>query len=202
MCLTFAIVIYGLLELDWGFNEMSACFFALGITSGLIGQLGLNETGEAYIAGFKEMIFAAIIIGFANSISLILKEGMVIDSIVYGLFGPLQYLPASFSAVLMMLSHSVLHFPIPSYSGQAVLTMPILLPLSDLIGLSRQTCVLAYQYGAVMADMFVPTNGALMAVLAISGIKYDKWLKFILKPTFLLLLLAAISIVIAVAIAY
>ena len=127
---------------------------------------------------------------------------MIIDSIVNVLFGPLQYLPASLSAVLMMVSHSVLHFPIPSYSGQAVMTMPILLPLSDLIGLSRQTCVLAYQYGAVMADIFVPTNGALMAILAISGISYNKWVKFIVKPTFLIFLLAAISIIIAVTIGY
>tara|TARA_R110002050_G_scaffold140365_2_gene265064 strand:+ start:84 stop:653 length:570 start_codon:yes stop_codon:yes gene_type:complete len=188
--------------MEWGFNEISASFFVLGIVSGLIGKLGVNETGEAYISGFKEMVFAAMIIGFANSISLVLKEGMIIDSIVHALFGPLQYLPASLSAVLMMISHSILHFPIPSYSGQAVMTMPILLPLSDLIGLSRQTCVLAYQYGAVMADLFVPTNGALMAVLAISGISYNKWLKFVLKPTFLILLLAAISIIVAVAIGY
>ena len=202
LCLTFGIVIYGLLKLDWGFNEISASFFVLGIISGLIGKLGVNETGEAYISGFKEMVFAAMLIGFANSISLILKEGMIIDSIVNVLFGPLQYLPASLSAVLMMVSHSVLHFPIPSYSGQAVMTMPILLPLSDLIGLSRQTCVLAYQYGAVMADIFVPTNGALMAILAISGISYNKWVKFIVKPTFLIFLLAAISIIIAVTIGY
>ncbi|MGC1205056.1 MAG: Na+/H+ antiporter NhaC family protein [Flavobacteriaceae bacterium] len=202
LCLTFGIVIYGLLKLDWGFNEISASFFVLGIISGLIGKLGVNETGEAYISGFKEMVFAAMLIGFANSISLILKEGMIIDSIVNALFGPLQYLPASLSAVLMMVSHSILHFPIPSYSGQAVMTMPILLPLSDLIGLSRQTCVLAYQYGAVMADIFVPTNGALMAILAISGISYNKWVKFIVKPTFLIFLLAAISIIIAVTIGY
>ncbi|MFX0558535.1 YfcC family protein [Maribacter sp. CXY002] len=202
LCLTFGIVIYGLLELDWGFMEMSACFFTLGIFSGLIGKLGVNQTGEAYISGFKEMIFASVIIGLANSISLLLKDGMIIDSIVYGLFGPLQYVSASISAVLMMVSHTILHFPIPSYSGQAVLTMPILVPLSDLIGLSRQTCVLAYQYGAIMADMFVPTNGALMAVLAVSGISYNKWLRFALKPTLLILLVGAISIVVAIAIDY
>lgn len=202
LALNFGVVIYGLLNLDWGFMEMSGCFFALGIISGLIGKLGINETGEAYISGFKEMIFAAMIIGLANSISLILKEGLIIDSIVYFLFGPLQYLSTSFSAVIMMVSHSVLHFPIPSYSGQAVLTMPILVPLSDLIGLSRQTCVLAYQYGAVLGDLFVPTNGALMAVLAISGVSYNKWMKFVLKPTLLMLTLAAISLVVAVAINY
>ncbi|MEZ4810491.1 MAG: Na+/H+ antiporter NhaC family protein [Allomuricauda sp.] len=202
LCLTFGVVIYGMLYREWGFNEMSASFFGLGIASGLIGKMSLNETGESYVSGFKEMIFACIILGLANSISLILKEGMIIDSVVYGLFGPLQYLSPAASGVVMMVSHSVLHFPLPSYSGQAVLTMPILVPLSDLIGLSRQTCVLAYQYGAVMADMVVPTNGALMAVLAICNVPYNKWLKFILKPMLLLLLLASITIIVAVAIGY
>ncbi len=202
LCLTFGIVTYGLLELEWGFNELSASFFALGIVSGLIGRLGINGTGESYIAGFKEMVFAAMIIGLANSISLVLKDGMILDSIVYGLFGPLKELSPSISGVLMMVSHTILHFPIPSYSGQAVMTMPVLIPLSDLIGMSRQTCVLAYQYGAVMADMIVPTNGALMAVIAISGIPYNKWLKFAIRPTLLMLLVGAIAIIVAVAIDY
>jgi len=82
------------------------------------------------------------------------------------------------------------------------MTMPILTPLSDLIGLSRQTCVLAYQYGAVMAYMLVPTNGALMAVIAISGIPYNKWFKFAIWPTLLMLLVGAITIMVAVAIGY
>lgn len=200
--LTFIIVMYGLLQLDWGFMEMSASFFALGVVSGLLGKLGVNGTGEAYVNGFKEMIFAAMIIGLANSISMVLKEGMIIDSIVYGLFGPLQYLSASVSGVLMMVAHSILHFPIPSYSGQAILTMPILVPLSDLIGISRQTCVLAYQYGAIMGDMIVPTNGALMAILAICGIPYNKWFRFAWKPTLLMLLLGGIGIVVAIYIGY
>jgi len=199
---TFCVVIYGLLFLNWDFNEMSASFFALGIAAGLIGRLGINGTGEFYIEGFKEMMFASIILGLANSISLILKEGMVMDSIVNGLFGPLQYLPPSVSAISMMVAHTFLHFPVPSYSGQAVLTMPILVPLSDLIGISRQTCVLAYQYGAVMGDMIVPTNGALMAVLALCNIPYNKWLKFAIKPTLIILLVAAIALVIAVSIGY
>ena len=198
LCLTFVVVLYGLLKLDWGFMEMSASFFFLGLVSGLLGKLGVNGTGEAYIDGFKEMIFAAIIIGLANSISMVLQEGMIIDSIVYGLFGPLQYVSASLSGVLMMVAHTILHIPIPSYSGQAILTMPILVPLSDLIGISRQTCVLAYQYGAITADMFVPTNGALMAILAVCGIPYNKWLQFAWKPTALLLLLGALAIVVSV----
>ncbi|WP_339717066.1 YfcC family protein [Cyclobacterium amurskyense] len=202
LALTFGAVTYGLLSHGWGFEELAACFFALGILAGLIGKLGTNQTGEAYVAGFKEMIFASVIIGLANSITIVLEQGLIIDSIVYGLFGPLKNIQPTFSAVLMMLSHMVLHLPIPSYSGQAILTMPILVPLSDLIGLSRQTCVLAYQYGSVMADLIVPTNGTLMAVLAISGISYNKWLKFAVKPMILMMILAAISIIFAVTTGY
>ena len=205
LCLTFlafALMIYGLLWMGWGFNEMSAEFFILGIIVGLIGKLGLNGTSEAYIAGFKEMIFAALIIGLANSITLILKQGMIIDTIIYGLFTPLQYLPKSLAAVFMMVSQSLLHLPVPSYSGQAIMTMPVLSPLSDLIGLSRQVCVLTYQYGAVMMDLMIPTNGALMAIITIAGISYNKWLKFILKPALIMMVLCAIAIVIAVFIDY
>jgi uncharacterized ion transporter superfamily protein YfcC len=202
LALTFGLVVYGLLYWNWGFQEITALFFGLGLVAGILGKLGLEETSEAYISGFREMIFAAMIIGLADSISVILEQGMIMDTIVYGLFGPLQYLPASLSGVLMMLSHAVLHFPIPSYTGQAVMTMPILVPLSDLIGLSRQTCVLAFQYGAVLADLFVPTNGTLMAVLALSGITYDRWIKFIVKPVALIFLLAALTMIYAVAVGY
>ncbi len=202
LALTFVGVTYGLIKMDWGFNEISACFFGLGMVSGLIGKLGMNKSAELYTDGFKEMIFAAMIVGLANSISLILSEGMIIDTIVQSLFGPLQHLPKGISAVIMMVSHSILHFPIPSYSGQAVMTMPILIPLSDLIGLSRQVCVLSYQYGAVMMDMIIPTNGALMAILAISGVLYNQWLKFVARATLMIMVIAAIAILIGVAIGY
>lgn len=198
VALTFAILIVGMLNYNWGFNEMSAEFFVLGLAVGLIGKLGINGTSEAYIEGFKVMIFAAMIVGLASSISIILEKGMVIDTIIYGLFTPMQYLPKSLSAISMMISQSVLHFAVPSYSGQAVLTMPILAPLSDLIGLSRQVCVLAYQYGAVMMDLLIPTNGALMAVIAIAGISFDKWFKFAIRLCLVIFGVAAVAIVIAI----
>ncbi len=198
VAISFMILIYGMLKLDWGFNEMSAEFFVLGILVGLIGKLGINGTSEAYIDGFKVMTFAAIIVGLASSISIILERGMIIDTIIYGLFTPMQYLPKSLSAISMLISQALLHLPVPSYSGQAVLTMPILAPLSDLIGLSRQVCVLAYQYGAVMMDLLVPTNGSLMAVIAIAGISFDKWFKFAVKFTLVILGIGAIAIVVAI----
>ena len=200
--IAFVILIIGMMKYNWGFNEMSAEFFTLGILVGLIGKLGMNGTIETYIDGFKELVFAAMIVGFASSISIILKQGMIIDSIIYGLFTPMQYLPKSLAAVSMMISQSMLHFPVSSYSGQAILTMPILAPLSDLIGISRQVCVLAYQYGAVMTDLIYPTQGALMAIIAIAGIPFDKWFKFIFKFTLVILGVGAIAIVIAVFIGF
>ena len=146
--LAFLLLIYGMLKLDWGFNEITAEFFVLGVLCGLIGKLGINGTSESFIEGVREMSFAALIMGLANSISIVLTEGQIIDSIIYGLFLPMQYLPAGLSAISMMISQAILHFPVPSYSGQAILTMPVLAPLSDLLGLSRQVCVLAYQYGS------------------------------------------------------
>ncbi len=198
VALAFVILIVGMLQYNWGFNEMTAEFFVLALIVGLIGKLGVNGTSEAYIEGFKAMIFAAMIVGLSSSISIILERGMIIDSIIYGLFTPMQYLPKSIAAISMMVSQSILHFTVPSYSGQAVLTMPILSPLSDLIGLSRQVCVLAYQYGAVMMDLLVPTNGALMAVIAIAGIPFDKWFKFALKLTLVIFIVCALAIVIAI----
>jgi uncharacterized ion transporter superfamily protein YfcC len=200
VALAFVILIVGILKYNWGFNEMSAEFFVIGILVGLIGKLGLNGTSEAYIEGFQAMIFASIIVGLSSSISIILERGMIIDTLIYGLFTPMQYLPTSLSAISMMVSQSLLHLVVPSYSGQAVLTMPILAPLSDLIGLSRQVCVLAYQYGAVMTDLIIPTNGGLMAVLAIAGIPFDKWFKFAIKLVLVIMAISAIAIVVAISI--
>jgi len=200
VALAFVILIVGILKYNWGFNEMSAEFFVIGILVGLIGKLGLNGTSEAYIEGFQAMIFASMIVGLSSSISIILERGMIIDTLIYGLFTPMQYLPTSLSAISMMVSQSLLHLVVPSYSGQAVLTMPILAPLSDLIGHSRQVCVLAYQYGAVMTDLIIPTNGGLMAVLAIAGIPFDKWFKFAIKLVLVILTIGAIAIVVAISI--
>jgi len=202
LCLTFAVVTYGLVSLDWGFNEISACFFTLGIVSGLIGKMGIDRTGLMYVEGMKEMTFAAVIMGMASTIPLLLEKGQILDSIVFALFTPIESLPPSVSALGMMMAQAVLHFPVSSYSGQALLTMPILTPLSDLVGVSRQVCVLAYQYGAVTMDFIVPTNGALMAIIAVAGIPFNKWVRFIWKPLLMLFLVAALAVVVGVVTGY
>ncbi|HEV2084118.1 MAG TPA: AbgT family transporter, partial [Gemmatimonadales bacterium] len=114
-------------------------------------------------------------------------------------FTPIAGLPATFSAVGMMVTQAAIHLPVPSTSSQAVLTLPLLVPLSDLIGLSRQVTVLAYQYGAGLCEIVTPTNGALMAMLAAAGVRYEEWLKFVAPLYGLLMALAVVGLVVAVA---
>jgi uncharacterized ion transporter superfamily protein YfcC len=197
--LAFGTFTFGLLRLDWGFNEMSAVFLAMGIAAGLLGRLGVQRTAEAFVDGFREMTYAAMLIGFARSIYVVLEDGQIIDTLVHGLFIPTAELPLTLAAIAMMGVQSLIHVIVPSVSGQAVLTIPILTPLSDLIGLERQITVLAYQYGAGLCDLLTPTNGALMAVLAAAGVRYDRWLRFALPLWGLLAALGVVAIIVGIA---
>lgn len=198
--LAFAVYIYGAQRLGWEFNELAALFLVVGVLAGLLGRMGIGGTAEAFVEGFKSMAFAGLVIGFARAIYVVLTEGQIVDTVVHGLFTPIAGLPATLSALGMVAVHTAIHVPVPSTSGQAVLTMPLLVPLSDLIGLSRQVTVLAYQYGAGLCDLVTPTNGALMAMLAAAGVRYEDWLKFILPLYALLLTLALLALIVGVSI--
>jgi uncharacterized ion transporter superfamily protein YfcC len=195
---SFAIMIYGIIRLDWDFNEMTALFFVLGIISGIIGKMGLNGMAAAFVEGVREMTLAALVVGLARSVYLVLQEGRVIDTIVHALFTPLQHLPVVLSAIGMMGAHVLIHLPVSSTSGQAQLTIPLLTPLADLTGMSRQVMVMAYQYGAGLSELFAPTNGALMGVLAVAGISFKDWWGFVWRPALILYGIAAVAIIAAV----
>lgn len=197
---TFVVFVYGVMELGWDFDQMSALFFAMGVAAGVIGGLGTAGTANAFVTGFGSMAYAAMLIGFARAIFVVLDQGLIIDTIVNALVTPLQSLPVTLSALGMLIVQAAIHGPVPSVSGQAVLTMPVLVPMSDLIGLSRQVVILAYQYGAGMTELLTPTNGALMAITAAAGVKYGDWLKFAIPLFCVLLGLGAIAIVVAIAI--
>jgi uncharacterized ion transporter superfamily protein YfcC len=196
----FAVYIYGAQRLGWEFDQLAAIFFVVGVGAGLLGRLGFAGTADAFVEGFSSMAFAALLIGFARAIFVVLNEGRIVDTVVQGLFTPIANLPATLSAFGMLAGHWAIHLPVPSTSGQAVLTMPLLVPLSDLIGLPRQVTVLAYQYGAGLCELVTPTNGALMAMLAAAGVRYEEWLRFVLPIYGLLILLALIALGMAVAI--
>ncbi|MCH7683572.1 MAG: YfcC family protein [Gemmatimonadetes bacterium] len=197
---TFAVLTFGLLRLGWDFDQMSALFLIMGIVAGLIGGLRVTGTAEAFVKGFRSMAFAALLIGFARAIYVVLDQGVIIDTIVHGLFTPIADLPVALSALGMMVVHTAVHIPVPSVSGHAVLTMPVLVPLSDLLGMSRQVTVLAYQYGAGLCDLLTPTNGALMAILATGGVRYEQWVKFAVPLYLLVAVVGMVGIVVAVGI--
>ncbi len=196
----FAVFVFGVTEYGWDFDQLSAVFFLMGVAAGLVGRLGVGGTAEGYVEGFRSMAFAALLIGFARGIYVVLDQGHIVDTIVHALFTPIATLPTTLSALGMMAVQAVIHFPVPSTSGQAVLTMPLLVPLSDLIGLQRQVTVLAYQYGAGLCELLTPTNGALMAMLAASGVRFEEWLRFVLPVLAVLVMLAALALGLAVAI--
>jgi uncharacterized ion transporter superfamily protein YfcC len=197
---TFTVFVYGVMRLGWDFDQMSALFFAMGLFAGVIGGLGLGGTARGFVTGFTSMAYAAMVIGFARAIFVVLDQGRIIDTVVNALVSPLQSLPVTLSALGMMVVQAAVHGPVPSVSGQAVLTMPVLVPMADLIGLSRQVVVLAYQYGAGLTEFITPTNGALMAVTAAAGVTYEEWLKFAIPLFAALLGLGAIAIVVAIAV--
>ena len=196
----FAALVAGVLRLGWGFDEMAALFFAMGVIAGLAGGLGVGGTAEAFVAGFRSMAYAALLIGFARAIFVTLEQGRIVDTIVHGLFAPVAQLPLALAALGMMVVHALVHVPVPSPSGHAVLTLPILVPLADLLGLSRQVTVLAYQYGGGLCELFTPTNGALMAILAAAQVRYEDWLRFAVPLLLALLALGAGAIGLGVAI--
>jgi uncharacterized ion transporter superfamily protein YfcC len=170
--------VIGALQWGWGFNELSGAFVVGAAGIGLVAKLGWNGTCTAMLEGMQAMVPAAIIVALARSISLVLTDGKVIDTILFALSEPLIGLPATASALMMVPVQALIHIPVSSVSGQAALTMPVMIPLADLIGLSRQATVLAFQTGAGLMELLTPTNGALMAVLLAAKVPFQQWLKF------------------------
>lgn len=183
--------VVGVLRFNWGFNELSAVFVVAAVAAGMIGGLGLNGTVEAYGEGFRSVIGAAMLVGVARSISLVLEDGRIIDTILHSLATPLGGLPKVAAAMLMVPVQALIHIPVSSVSGQAVLTLPIMAPLADLLQFSRQAAVMAYQTGAGLTELWTPTNGPLMAILLAAGVPWDRWVRFLLVP---LVLLTAIGL--------
>jgi uncharacterized ion transporter superfamily protein YfcC len=195
--LPFIPYVIGVLEFDYGFNELSAFFLVAGFAIGLASGRDLTTTTRDFLKGMETMLAAALFVGVARAISVVFTDGRVIDSIVYGLALPLNDLPGSLSAVLMIPVQAVLHVAVPSVSGQAVLTMPIMAPLSDLLAISRDAAVIAFQTGAGLMDMITPTNGALLAMLLAANVQYGRWLRFAIPGALLIAAVGAVGVVLA-----
>lgn len=189
---------YGVFQLDWFLDELAANFLMIGLLSGLIGGLGVNKTFDALVDGMKLVAFGALIVGFARTILVVLESGVIIDSVVYALVQFISNLPQALNAIGMFVVQVIVNFFIPSGSGQAATTMPVMVPISDLLGMERQVAVLAFQYGDAITNSIIPTSAALMGYLAIAGIPYAKWVKFIWKLILIWLVIASIALIAAV----
>jgi uncharacterized ion transporter superfamily protein YfcC len=182
----------------WYFAELNAVFLAMALLSALIAGLSPNRVAKDFCAGAAELTTTALLIGFARTIEVVLTDGQVIDTVIDGIAGPLEAAGPDAAALGMLGVQSVCNFFVPSGSGQAYVTMPIMAPLSDIVGVSRQTSVLAYQMGDGFMNMVVPTNALLMGMLALGKIPFQRWLRFIFPLMLKVYVVAAIALVVAV----
>ena len=171
--------VFGVSEYHWYIAELNAIFLAIGILAALIARMPAAETSRIFIEGAATMTPAALLVGFARTIEVVLTDGQIIDTIVHSIAGLLEGLPAEASALGMLVVQSVCNFFIPSGSGQAFVTMPIMSPLATLTGVPQQTAVLAYQFGDGFTNMIVPTSALVMGALALGKVPYAAWFRFV-----------------------
>ncbi len=190
-----AILVYGVVQLGFYIDELSTMFLIIGILSGVVAGFSGGRIAEEFIKGARELVYGALVIGLARAILVVMTEGQIVDTIIYGLASMVESMPPAISGVGMFVVQTALNILIPSGSGQAAATMPIMAPLADVVGVTRQTAVLAFQFGDGITNVISPTSGYFMAALAIGKIPWDKWVRFFF-PLFLLWNLIAIVMVV------
>ncbi|MDV8116207.1 YfcC family protein [Paraclostridium bifermentans] len=174
------MMIFGVLKLGWYISEIAMIFIAIGVLAGIIGGLNQETIAISFIEGAKDLVSAALAIALARGIVIIAQNGFIIDTMLNSAAGYLQNLPKVVFVNLTLFLEAALAFLIPSSSGLASLTIPVLAPLSDLVGVSVQLIVTAYQFGVGLTNVITPTSGVLMGALALANIPYSKWLRFVM----------------------
>ena len=173
------ILTWGIITSGWWFQEIASLFLVFFVATGLLLGYGPNELGNLFVESSKETIYGALIVGMARGISVVLTAGGIIDTIVFGLGNLVSSLPPALTGIGMLIVQNVINLFIPSGSGQAVVTMPIMAPLADVVGISRQMACVAYQFGDGFSNMFWPTGTA--TICGFMSISLAHWYKFITK---------------------
>ena len=195
-------IIVGVLKFGFAIPEISALFLATGVVAGLIGKLSLDEMATSFVNGAKDMIGAAIVVGFARGIVILAQDGQIIDTLLYQLSNFIGQLPSLIAGYVMFFVQMFINFFISSGSGQAALTMPIMAPLGELVGITPQTSILIFQFGDGFSNAMFPTSRVLMACLGVAGIPWSKWIKWILPLQLIFAAIALIFITIAITIGW
>jgi uncharacterized ion transporter superfamily protein YfcC len=190
------VAIWGIRFRGWYLIELGACFLILGLGAALLARLSPTDVARRFVRGAGDLTETALLVGVARGIALIMEDGQILHTLVHTLSIPLSAVGPELAAIGMLTMQSILNLFVPSGSGQAFVTMPLMAPLGDLVGVSRQLSVLAFQFGDGFSNMLIPTNAVLMGILGMAGIPYDRWFRFCL-PLFLKLFVAGAAVLVA-----
>ncbi|MGP4062309.1 YfcC family protein [Halobacillus sp. H74] len=194
--------IYATIEFKWTINHMAAFFIVIGIVSGIIAGMNYNKVAMTFLDGCQKLVYGALIIGVARAVLIVMENAKILDTAVNALSIPLEGLSPVFAALGMFVANGVLNFLVPSGSGQAMIAMPILSPLADMVGITRQVAVQAYQFGDGFTNSIFPTSGPLMASLAVAGVPWIKWAKWMLPLLLIWIVIAVIMLSVGVLIGW
>lgn len=198
----FGAIVWGSVSWGWGVPDYSAVFLGMALLIGLVGGLGMDGTADAFVKGCATLIVGAFVISMSRAISVVMVDGKIIDTIVHYLSEPISHYGPIVGANLMFYANTIINFFINSGSGQAVVVMPLMVPLADLAGITRQVAVQAFQFGDGFSNCLYPTSGILMSALALAGIPYQKYLKWFLPLLLLQTVLASVALTILQAIGW
>ncbi|WP_019153534.1 YfcC family protein [Robertmurraya massiliosenegalensis] len=191
-----AFYVYGSLTYDFGMNDMTAIFVVIAIGAGIIARMNSTEIVNNFMEGAQNLVYGALVVGAARAIVFILEDGRILDTVILAMSNTLEPLSPITGAIGMLFANGLFNFFVPSGSGQAVVTMPIWTPLADILDINRQVAVQAFQLGDGFTNSLFPTSGILMASLAIGGVPYSAWLKFIWRIMLIWFVLGAIALAI------
>ncbi len=196
------MLVFGVLRWQWYINEIAGLFLAIGIIVGIAGGLRATDISQGFIAGAKDLLGTALIIGLARGILVVMRDGQIIDTVLNALATSIEGAGPILTAQLMFFVQTTINFFIPSGSGQAALTMPVMAPLADLVGVTRQTAVLAYQMGDGFTNLIIPTNPVLMGALALANIPWQKWARWVIALQVLFFAMGLVVLGVAVSIGW
>jgi len=188
LAFTMLYLVVGVLGYEWYIMEIAALFLAMGLVTGIAAGKRPGELAKLFVEGVKDIVSASLVVGFAGGIIAILNDGQIIDTVLYSLSGALEGANQMSAITIMYIFQSLLNLVITSGSAKAALTIPIMAEFSDIVGLTRQATIMAFQFGAGLTDMIAPTSGVLMGVLGMARIPYAKWLKWIMPILIILII--------------
>lgn len=193
--LTVAALVVGVTVWGWYMPEITGLFLVMGIVCGAIAGFDANRIAEELLSGAKDILSAALVVGFASGIIVVLQDGKIVDSLLHGLQEGLSDSGAAASLSAMYGIQALINFIIPSATAKAAITIPIMAPFADMVGVSRQAMVLAFQFGDGFTNMITPTSGVLVAALAMARIPYTRWVKWVWKAVLALLVLGLLLLI-------